>query len=187
VSAEARWIFGYGSLLWRPDFPHLERAVASLRGFCRRFWQGSPDHRGRPETPGRVVTLVEAPGEACWGAAYRVEPSAWDGVVGGLDRRESGGFERVDVDVALADGSPRRALVYVAPAGNPNFLGPAPLAAMAAQVLGASGRSGSNTDYVLRLAAAVRELGQRDDHVFELADRIAAASRGATGPRGRAA
>jgi cation transport regulator ChaC len=64
--------------------------------------------------------------------------------------------------------------VYVARAGNPNYLGPAPLVAISAQVRGAHGRSGSNVDYVLRLAAALRALGRRDEHVFELAERIAA-------------
>jgi cation transport regulator ChaC len=134
------------------------------------------------------VTLVEEADAHCWGAAYRVEPAAWNDVLVRLDERESGGFERVDVEVELADASRRSALVYVARAGNPNFLGPAPLGAIAAQVVAAAGRSGSNADYVVRLAAALRELGERDEHVFELADRVAAAaSQRGSDPRGRAA
>jgi cation transport regulator ChaC len=175
VSPGARWIFGYGSLLWRPDFPYLERVAAVLRGHSRRFWQGSPDHRGRVDAPGRVVTLVEQPGAHCWGAAYRVERAVLRDVIARLDERESGGFERSEQPIELASGTSDHALVYVARAGNPNFLGPAPLAAMAEQMCAASGRSGSNADYVLRLAAALRELGQRDDHVFELAELVEAA------------
>jgi cation transport regulator ChaC len=168
-------VFGYGSLLWRPDFPHEERVAACLRGMSRRFWQGSPDHRGRPDAPGRVVTLVAEAGAACWGAAYRVEASRWDEIAGRLDARESGGFERVDVELELDGGAPARAraLVYVAREGNPNFLGPASLEAICAQVRGARGKSGTNVDYVLRLAAALRALGRSDDHVFQLAESVA--------------
>ena len=51
VQDDARFVFGYGSLLWRPDFSHQERVVACLRGMSRRFWQGSPDHRGPTAMP----------------------------------------------------------------------------------------------------------------------------------------
>jgi cation transport regulator ChaC len=168
VDGGERYVFGYGSLLWRPDFPHLERLPGCVHGMSRRFWQGSPDHRGRPDAPGRVVTLVDDPGARCWDAAH------WDEVSARLDARESGGFERVELEVELS-AAPRRvrALVYVARDGNPNFLGPAPLEAIAAQVRGARGRSGSNLDYVLALAQALRELGREDAHVFLLAARVA--------------
>src|SRR5581483_2212492 len=56
------WIFGYGSLLWRPGFPFEEQRAALVRGFARRLAQGSPDHRGTPERLGRVATLEPAPG-----------------------------------------------------------------------------------------------------------------------------
>ena len=172
-----RWIFGYGSLVWRPAFDHLERAPAYVRDFARRFWQGSPDHRGALRAPGRVVTLVREAGAHCLGVGYRIAPDAWESVIRTLDERESGGFERVGVELGFADGSrrPVRGLVYVAPAGNPNFLGPAPVEEIAAQVLLAHGRSGSNADYVMRLADALREIGADDTHVFELAERVAVA------------
>jgi cation transport regulator ChaC len=63
-------------------------------------------------------------------------------------------------------------VVYVAGSGNPNYLGPAPTAEIAAQVRRSTGPSGSNSEYVLRLAQALRELRARDAHVFDLAERV---------------
>lgn len=169
-----RWIFGYGSLVWRPAFEHLERVPCHVRGFARRFWQGSPDHRGDPGAPGRVVTLVREAGAVCAGIAYRVAPERLPEVLRVLDERESGGFERLEVELRFARAERRAApaLVYVAPSGNPNFLGPAPLEEMARQIRGARGKSGTNAEYVLRLAAALRELDAHDEHVFSLAARL---------------
>ena len=167
-----RWIFGYGSLVWRPDFPHLERLVGRADGWRRRFWQGSPDHRGAPHAPGRVVTLQADPAATCWGVAYRVAASEWSAVVDGLDRRESGGFERHEVQVTLREGAGLeiRALTYVAGPGNPNFLGPAPFEEMVAQMARARGQSGPNTEYVVRLAESLREIDVPDPDVERLAD-----------------
>ena len=172
-----RWIFGYGSLVWRPAFDHVEQAPGFVRGFARRLWQGSPDHRGVPNAPGRVVTLVPEADAVCWGMGYRVEPGAWEEVLRALDERESGGFERLclELDFGTAGRSPVRALVYVAPSGNPNFLGPAAADEMASQILRARGESGSNAEYVLRLASALRELDAEDEHVFDIASRLAGA------------
>lgn len=172
-----RWVFGYGSLVWRPAFEHVERAPGFIRGFARRFWQGSPDHRGEPHAPGRVVTLVREASAVCWGVGYRVEGEAWDTVLQVLDERESGGFERVAVELGfLAGERPAvEALVYVAPEGNPNFLGPAPLPAMVEQIRTARGKSGSNAEYVLRLAQALNEQGVADEHVFDVAKLVASA------------
>ncbi|MGH0028165.1 MAG: gamma-glutamylcyclotransferase [Myxococcota bacterium] len=177
------WVFGYGSLVWRPAFEHLERAPGAIRHFARRFWQGSPDHRGEPHAPGRVVTLVPEPGAVCWGMGYRVSRRVFEEVVVALDERESGGFERLEVELRFADAGrrPTPALVYVAPEGNPNFLGPASHDEMVAQVVSARGKSGANTEYVLRLAESLRALDVEDDHVFRLADAVAAHLSGRAG------
>ncbi len=162
------WIFGYGSLIWKQGFPFAEARPALLHGWERRFWQGSTDHRGVPEFPGRVVTLVRSMGAACRGVAFRLGHRDRDDVIENLDHRERGGYRRIETDLLV--GARRRVtgIVYVADETNPNYLGPAPIASIARQVRGAAGASGPNAEYVLRLAEALRQLGADDPHVFGL-------------------
>ena len=131
---EELWIFGYGSLVWRPAFPFAERRGAWIDGFARRFWQGSTDHRGVPGAPGRVVTLEPEPNARCFGVAYRIADEDSPRVLEGLDHRERGGYERRRLPLFFTDGAVAHGLVYVATPDNPNYLGPAPLEAIAAQV-----------------------------------------------------
>ncbi len=164
------WIFGYGSLLFRPDFEHLRMEVAAVAGLERRFWQGSTDHRGVPGAPGRVVTLVPREGGVAWGVAYLVAAEAREAVLAYLDHREKGGYERREVAlVGRAGPITEAAITYVAVEGNPNWLGDAPPSAIAAQIRAAAGPSGPNAAYVLRLAAVLREHGIEDPHVDEIA------------------
>lgn len=166
------WVFGYGSLVWRPAFEYLRKRPAYLEGWARRFWQGSVDHRGVPARPGRVVTLVRDPGGRCWGMAYEVAAGQRAEVLERLDHREKGGYEHHRVRLHFPDREPDEptpeALVYVASPDNPNYLGPASLGEIASQVRVASGPSGANSEYLLRLAAALRTMGARDAHVFEI-------------------
>ena len=164
-------MFGYGSLVWRPAFDHLDKEPAFVVGWARRFWQGSPDHRGVPGAPGRVVTLVPDPGGRCWGMAYRVSQDDVERVIAQLDHREKGGYSRLELPLFKGDGSALapRGVTYIATEDNENYLGPAPLAAIAAQVKQSRGPSGHNVEYVAELAAALRHMGAEDDHVSELA------------------
>lgn len=164
------WLFGYGSLIFKADFPFLERRPASIEGWARRFWQGSHDHRGTPERPGRVLTLVESPGTVCAGMAYRVAPSVFEH----LDVREKNGYLRFATPMTFADGGHEEGLVYIATEDNAAFLGPAPEDEIARHIHGSHGPSGANRDYLLHLAEALRELGADDEHVFGLERRLLA-------------
>lgn len=162
------WVFGYGSLIWRPGFPHREAHPAGVRGWARRFWQGSHDHRGTPEAPGRVVTLVEAAQGTCHGRVFRVAARDRAAVLALLDHREKNGYERTRLDVELPEGRSVRALTYVAPPRNPAFLGPAELHEMARHIAASRGPSGPNPDYLFELTAALRRGGIHDEHVEAL-------------------
>lgn len=175
------WIFGYGSLIFRPSFPFEERRPAWLRGWARRFWQASTDHRGVPGAPGRVVTLVRDAEARCWGLAYRIAAEQVDAVLSHLDDREQGGYERHDIEIETADGG-LQALMYLAGPQNPCYTGESSLEEIARIVQTASGPSGTNRSYVEQLAAALTAAGEHDAHVHGLARLIAPA-----GPAGKPA
>lgn len=175
------WIFGYGSLIFRPSFPFAERRDAWLTGFARRLWQASPDHRGVPDAPGRVVTLVRAPTARTWGVAYRIAVADVDGVLAHLDQREQNGYERHAVALETRSGS-IDATLWLAGPGNPSYRGDEPDEAIAAVVRSAVGPSGSNREYVERLVAALRAAGERDPHVEAVHALVGAPSGGRARP-----
>lgn len=158
------WLFGYGSLIYLVDFPYLEARAATIEGWARRFWQGSHDHRGTPQNPGRVVTLVEQADAVCGGMAYLVEAP----VFAQLDVREKNGYLRFTTEMTFADGTRDSGLVYIATPDNEAYLGEASELEIARHIAASSGPSGSNSDYLLELARSLRELGLEDSHVFEI-------------------
>jgi len=162
---QTSWVFGYGSLIYKVDFPYLQREIASVRGWQRRFWQGSHDHRGTPQDPGRVVTLIPEPEAICLGVGYLVDNLVFEH----LDHREKNGYQRHQVTLRLEEsGVQVSGQLYVAREDNHAFLGPAETESIAAHIARAAGPSGSNRDYLLRLASALRDIGEHDAHVQEL-------------------
>ena len=161
AGVHSAWLFGYGSLIYKVDFPYLERRPARIHGWSRRLWQGSHDHRGTPRQPGRVATLVPEAGAVCVGMAYRVTPETFQQ----LDFREKNGYLRSTVVLDFGDGASADGVVYIAASDNAAWLGPANDADIARHVMASSGPSGSNADYVLGLGEALRQLGVDDPHV----------------------
>ncbi|HEX5960546.1 MAG TPA: gamma-glutamylcyclotransferase [Rhodanobacteraceae bacterium] len=162
------WLFGYGSLIYKADFPYLERRPATIQGWSRRFWQGSHDHRGTFEHPGRVATLIAQAGAECTGMAYRVTPPTFEQ----LDYREKNGYLRFTTMLVFRDGSTAEGVVYIAAEGNAAWLGAASVEEIARHVAAAAGPSGSNRNYVFKLADALRRLGADDRHVFAIESRL---------------
>lgn len=163
-----KWIFGYGSLVWRPGFDFLERRIGYIEGWKRCFYQGSPDHRGTEKSPGRVVTLLPKPKVKCWGVAYQISAAAFETTFSYLDHREKCGFHRHKVKFHCRENISREVYTYVAAEGNPDYLGPASMEEMAQQIYLSEGPSGPNSEYLLELAASLRSMGIVDEHVFEL-------------------
>nr|CAH7759424.1 unnamed protein product [Callosobruchus chinensis] len=167
------WIFGYGSLIWKIDFPYEEKILGYIKGYHRRFYQYSTDHRGTPENPGRVVTLIPAAEhEKVYGIAYRIKESDIEDVVKHLDFREKGGYERKTVMFYPCDQEhkPFDMVIYLANHDNFNYAGPAELNEIAKQIFKSIGPSGPNVDYVCNLAKAMRGLfpDVHDEHLFDL-------------------
>ena len=171
------WLFGYGSLIYKADFPYIERWPASIRHWARRFWQGSHDHRGTPDAPGRVVTLVAQADAVCVGVAYLITPET----LGHLDVREKNGYLRFVTELRLDDGRRIEGLVYIATEENAAFLGAASERDIARHIARSAGPSGPNREYLLHLAAALRQMAADDPHVFGIERELVKLIGGANG------
>lgn len=164
------WIFAYGSVVWRPGFTFLAQTPATLSGWHRRFWQRSLDHRGTPESPGRVLTLVPEEGAFCEGMAFQIDDQLKPEILRYLDHREKGGYDRTLVTVTLKAGDQVEALTYIAHPQNPNYAGPTTDEDIVAIIRESTGPSGPNDEYLIELHKALANVGITDSHVVALAN-----------------
>lgn len=172
------WIFGYGSLVWRPCFSYEARTPARLEGYSRRFWQASPDHRGTPKSPGRVATLIPAASDAVWGAAYQISGHEHERIFAQLDVREAAGYTLQSVELVLPDDHRITAQTYI---GHPDaqwYVGDEGTVAIAETIARSHGPSGANREYLHCLARALEDMGVHDEHVIALEAQIAQIDRG---------
>ncbi|MGJ3262439.1 MAG: gamma-glutamylcyclotransferase [Salinarimonas sp.] len=167
------WVFGYGSLMWRPGFPFLERHAARVRGYHRSLCVYSHVHRGTPERPGLVLGLDR--GGSCRGVAFRVDPAHTTQTIAYLRAREQATAVYLErrLEARLADGRLVPALTYVVDRAHLQYAGRLHDAETLRIVRGGVGRSGANPDYVLSTAVHLVELGVHDPHLARLAAALA--------------
>lgn len=173
-SAEDLWVFGYGSLIWRPGFDFVERVEARLVGAHRSLCVYSFVHRGTPERPGLVLGLDQ--GGACRGMAYRVAGDKRAETIAYLRAREQATMVyREAVRSVWLRGDPERrvsALCYMVDRGHAQYAGRLTLEQQLHHVRQGHGRSGANRDYVLATVSALEELGLRETELHLLAARL---------------
>ncbi len=167
-----RWVFGYGSLMWRPGFAYLERRRAVLHGRRRAFCIYSVHHRGTPERKGLVLGL--ASGGSVIGAAYRVAEADWAKTYAYLKEREQPTETYIEARVAarLDDGRTVDALTFLSDRAHPQWAGVLDLDVQARLIAGATGLSGRNVDYLRDLVRHLRDEGARDRGMDRLLERV---------------
>jgi cation transport protein ChaC len=169
------WVFGYGSLLWNPEFEPVEQVRADLPGYRRSFCMRSIHHRGTPEDPGLVLALDAAEAaDACAGLALRVHEGEAEHVLQELRAREliSSAYVEKWVDLPMADGRISRAVTYVVDRGHAQYCLYA-LDQQAEIIAGAVGARGPNPEYLFKTADMLRDLGIPDPQLDYLAKKVA--------------
>lgn len=165
------WVFGYGSLMWRPGFDFLEQVPARLIGEHRALCVYSFVHRGTPEKPGLVLGLDR--GGACRGIAFRVAEDKREATIAYLRAREqvTSVYREVRRSVWLENDARERvsALVYVVDRGHVQYAGRLSLHEQLRHVRQGHGQSGANCDYVISTVKAIEAQGFRDAQLHRLA------------------
>ena len=165
------WVFGYGSLMWRPGFDFVEQVPARLIGEHRALCVYSFVHRGTPEKPGLVLGLDR--GGACRGIAFRVAEQHREATIAYLRAREqvTSVYREVMRSVWLESDARQRvgALTYVVDRGHVQYAGRLSLHEQLSHVRQGHGQSGANRDYVLATVKAIEAQGLRDGQLHRLA------------------
>jgi cation transport protein ChaC len=174
---EDLWVFAYGSLIWRPEFAHVERVPARLIGAHRALCVYSFVHRGTPERPGLVLGLDR--GGTCRGIAYRVAAAERAQTLADLRAREQ--VTRVYIErvrpIVLAGHARIQAVCYLVDRSHAQYAGKLSLTEQLHLVRHAHGKSGQNRDYVLATVHALEAMGCRDRDLHLLAERLAGGQR----------
>jgi cation transport protein ChaC len=168
------WVFGYGSLMWRPGFPFVEAVTAHLTGLHRALCVYSWVHRGTRERPGLVLGLDR--GGSCKGIAYRVDGAKRDEVIAYLRERELvtnvylERWRRISLD--RPGNRAETALTYIVDRNHHQYAGKLGRDALLAHVRGREGQSGLNSEYVINTVDHLRELNLHDAVLEWLADQL---------------
>lgn len=173
LGATDLWVFGYGSLIWRPGFAFEESVPARLNGYHRSLCVFSHVHRGTPERPGLVLGLDR--GGVCRGLAFRVAAAKVEETLAYLRAREQATAVYLErhLPLRLGDGRNVQGLVYVADRKHLQYAGRLPPEKLLELVRHGRGMSGDNPDYVLRTDEHLRKMGIFDPVLARLAQALA--------------
>ncbi|XP_047267783.1 gamma-glutamylcyclotransferase 2-3 isoform X2 [Capsicum annuum] len=159
------WVFGYGSLIWKPGFNYDDHLVGFIKGYRRVFYQ---------------VLITEERQNSQWGMAYKITKKEDQEVaLTYLEVREKQYDKKAYVDLFTEPATSAPAvsgvLVYIGSPDkkvNENYLGPASVEEIASQIARAEGPSGPNKDYLFQLEKALDFLGCEDKHVSDIAKEV---------------
>ncbi|MFQ5995360.1 MAG: gamma-glutamylcyclotransferase [Acidiferrobacterales bacterium] len=162
------WVFGYGSLMWKPGFPYVEALPARLHGYHRALCVWSWVYRGTQDKPGLVLGLDR--GGSCVGRAFRVRAKDKQATADYLYQREmvTAVYVPVLVPVRLDDTRRVTALVFIADRSHPQYAGDLSAEKAANVVRRAHGEGGPNADYIANTVAHLDELGIADNLLHEV-------------------
>ena len=174
------WVFGYGSLVWRPGFTFTEQQIATVRGYHRALCIYSHVHRGTPDRPGLVLGLDR--GGSCKGVAFHVPAALAETTIAYLRKREQATlvYRELRLPARLADGRQITALSYGVDRSHRQYAGRLDREELKRFVLQGRGESGENPDYVRNTQAHLAQLGIRDKTLEWLVKRLDEAHRRAS-------
>ncbi len=167
------WIFGYGSLMWRPGFAFERSEPARIHGYHRSLCVYSYVHRGTPEQPGLVLGLDR--GGSCHGMAFAIAPDDWEATIAYLRAREqvtSVYLERRTTISLLESGQKAVAVTYVVDRAHRQYAGVLDDDALERHVLAGIGVSGHCTEYVMNTVEHLRAMNIRDPRLEQLTERL---------------
>ena len=168
------WVFGYGSLIWNPEFPVAEQRIARVQGWRRSFCMHSIHYRGSPEAPGLVLALDSAAEASCAGVVFRVEPGQEEATLAALRERElvSSAYLEVMLEAESEDGQSVSAYAYVIDPDHAQYCGGLSLEEQAQIIAHAAGGRGPNRDYLWSTEAHLHDLGIADPELHWLSQRV---------------
>lgn len=174
MSNDDLWVFGYGSLMWNPEFSVAEQHLARLDGYSRSFCMWSIHHRGSEEDPGLVLALDVDPDEVCDGIAFRITKDNSKKSLENLRARElisSAYYEKI-CPILLSDGRKVEAICYIIDQNHVQYCGDLDLETQAQTIAKSVGGRGPNSEYLLNTAAHMVEAGIEDHDMMWLVSRV---------------
>ncbi|XP_077987213.1 putative glutathione-specific gamma-glutamylcyclotransferase 2 [Glandiceps talaboti] len=174
----SQWVFGYGSLIWKPDFSFEQKVVGRIQGFCIRFWQESTEFRGTPEKPGRMAMLVEDQQSEVWGIAYKIPDDKVEEAFDHLLGREL--YTPIKTTFFPKDESESKVEVNIFNVCTKNakhlvqYVGPEPIENTAKCIAWSSGPAGRNDEYLYRIIEFLHQVAgiEESTYLSELLDLV---------------